>query len=120
MRNCLLVLVSILIAGMAFAAPIDGKWVGEIQGMDGAPTKISYTFKADGATLTGTTSGPDGKEVAIKDGKIDGNKISFSISFDMGGQEMKMDMTGVLSGDDLKLSMDMMGTPLEIPLKRAK
>lgn len=120
MRNCILVLGMILVASMAFAAPIDGKWVGEIQGMEGNPTKISYTFKADGATLTGSTTSPDGKEMAIKDGKIDGNNISFSISFDMGGQEMKMDMKGVLSGDDLKLSMDMMGTPFEIPLKRAK
>lgn len=120
MKNCLLVLGLILVAGMAFAAPIDGKWVGEIQGMDGSPTKISYTFKADGATLTGTTTGPDGKEMAIKEGKINGNNISFSISFDMGGQEMKMEMKGVLSGDDLKLSMDMMGQPMDIPLKRAK
>ncbi len=82
--------------------------------------KISYTFKADGANLTGATTGPDGKEVAIKDGKINGNNISFTISFDMGGQEMKMEFKGVLSGDDLKLSMDMMGQPFEIPLKRAK
>lgn len=120
MRNCILVLGLILVASFAFAAPIDGKWVGEIQGMDGSPTKISYTFKADGDKLTGTTSSPDGKEMAIKDGKINGNNISFSVSFDMGGQEMKLDMKGVLSGDNLKLSMDMMGQTMDIPLKRAK
>jgi len=120
LRNCVLVLGLILIAGFAFAAPIDGKWVGEVPGMDGSPMKLSYTFKADGDKLTGTTSSPDGKEIAIKDGKINGNNISFSISIDMGGQEMKMDTKGVLSGDDLKLSMDMMGQAMEIPLKRAK
>ncbi len=120
MKNCILVVGLMLVAAMAFAAPIDGKWVGEVPGMEGAPMKISYTFKADGATLTGSTTSPDGKEMAIKDGKIDGNNISFSIAFDMGGQEMKMDMKGVLSGDDLKLTMDMMGQPMEIPLKRAK
>ena len=120
MRNCLLVLGMILVAGFALAAPIDGKWVGEVQGQDGSPMQISYTFKADGDKLTGTTSSPDGKEIAIKDGKINGNNISFSVSIDMGGQEMKMEMKGVLSGDDLKLSMDMMGQAMEIPLKRAK
>jgi len=120
LKNCLLVVGLMLVAAMAFAAPIDGKWVGEVPGMDGSPMKISYTFKAEGATLTGSTTSPDGKEMAIKDGKIDGNNISFSIAFDMGGQEMKMDMKGVLSGDDLKLTMDMMGQPMEIPLKRAK
>jgi len=120
LKNCLLVVGLMLVAAMAFAAPIDGKWVGEVPGMDGNAMKISYTFKADGATLTGSTTSPDGKEMAIKDGKIDGNNISFSIAFDMGGQEMKMDLKGVLSGDDLKLTMDMMGQPMEIPLKRAK
>ena len=33
---------------------------------------------------------------------------------------MKMEFKGVLSGDDLKLSMDMMGQPMEFNLKRAK
>ncbi len=120
MKNCLLVIGLILVAGLAFGAPIDGKWAGEIPGMDGSPMKVSYTFKADGNVLTGSTTSPDGKDMAIKDGKIDGNNISFSIAFDMGGQEMKMDMKGVLNGDDLKLTMDMMGQAMDIPLKRAK
>ena len=120
MRNCLIVLGMILIAGAAFAADIDGKWAGEIAGQDGSPMKINYTFKADGANLTGTTNGPDGKEVAIKDGKINGNNVSFSIAFDMGGQEMKIEMKGVLSGDSLKLTMDMMGQPMDFNLKRVK
>ena len=120
LKNCVLALGLILVASFAFAAPIDGKWVGEVPGMDGNNMKISYTFKADGNTLTGTTTSPDGKEMAIKDGKVNGNNISFSIAFDMGGQEMKMEFKGVLSGDDLKLSMDMMGQPMEFNLKRAK
>ena len=120
LKNCLLVLGLILVASFAFAAPIDGKWVGEIPGMDGAPMKLNYTFKADGATLTGSTTGPEGKEIAIKDGKIDGNNVSFSVTFDMGGQEMKMEYKGVLSGDTLKLTLDMMGQPMEFTLKKAQ
>jgi hypothetical protein len=120
LKNCLIVLGMILVAGAAFAADIDGKWAGEVPGMDGSPMKIAYTFKADGATLTGSTTSPDGKEMAIKDGKINGNNLSFSIAFDMGGQEMKMEMKGVLSGDTLKLSMDMMGQPMDFTLKKVK
>jgi hypothetical protein len=120
LRNCLIVLGMILVAGAAFAADIDGKWAGEVPGMDGSPMKINYTFKADGDKLTGSTTSPDGKEMAIKDGKISGNNISFNIAFDMGGQEMKIDMKGVLSGDTLKMTMDMMGQPMEINLKKVK
>jgi hypothetical protein len=111
----------LLVAGFAFGADIDGKWTGSIQGMDGNNITINYTFKADGTTLTGATTGPpDGKDIAIKDGKIDGNNISFSVTLDFGGQEMKMEYKGVLSGDQLKLTFDMMGQPSEILLKRAK
>jgi len=81
---------------------------------------VSYNFKADGDKLTGTSTSPDGKEIVIKDGKINGDNISFSVSIDMGGQEMKLEMKGVLSGDDLKLTLDMMGQAMDIPLKRVK
>jgi hypothetical protein len=115
LRNCLFALGLILVASFAFAAPIDGKWAGEVQGMN-----VSYNFKADGDKLTGTSTSPDGKEIVIKDGKINGDNISFSVSIDMGGQEMKLEMKGVLSGDDLKLTLDMMGQAMDIPLKRVK
>jgi hypothetical protein len=128
MKYCALAVGLLLIAaGMAFGADIDGTWTGTIQGPDGGQGfPISYTFKAEGTTLTGTMPGmpgPDGtpgKPNPIKDGKIDGNKISFTIVFDMGGQEMKMEYKGVLSGDTLKLSFDAMGTPMEFTLKKAK
>jgi hypothetical protein len=120
MKIAVLTVGLLLIASIALAADIDGKWTGSVAGMGGDPMTISYTFKADGAKLTGSTNGMDGKEIAIKDGKIDGNNISYSVSFDMGGQEMKMDFKGVLSGDTLKLSMDMMGQPTEIVLKKAR
>ncbi len=122
MRYCALAAGLLLImTGLAFGADIDGKWTGSIAGPDGGQgMPVSYTFKADGNTLTGTSLGPDNSQIPIKNGKIDGNNISFSISFDMGGQEMKMDFKGVLSGDQIKISFDMMGTPSEFVVKRAK
>jgi len=107
----------LLIAGIALAADVDGKWTGTIPGMD---IPVAYTFKADGATLTGTSSGPNDTTVPIKNGKIDGNNISFSVTFDMGGQEMKLDYKGVVSADQIKLSFDMMGQTTEILVKKAK
>ncbi len=95
--------VLVLAAGMAVAADIDGKWEGEVQGMGGDPMKISYTFKADGTTLTGTTKGMDGNDLQITDGKIEGNQLSYSIDF--GGMPMKF--KGVLKGDQIELTMDM-------------
>jgi hypothetical protein len=107
----------LLVAGMALAADIDGKWAGKIAGGPGGDMDIAYTFKADGAKLTGSTTGPDGSKTDITDGKIDGNKISFTVS---PMPEFKMEMKGTLTGDTLKLSMDMMGQPMEFTLKKVQ
>jgi|WetSurMetagenome_2_1015567.scaffolds.fasta_scaffold466167_2 hypothetical protein len=122
MRFCALAAALVLVvSGLAFGADIDGKWTGSISGPDGgAGMSVNYTFKADGTTLTGTTTGPENSQIPLKNGKIEGNNISFSIVIDMGGQEMKMDFKGVLSGDQIKMSFDMMGTPSEFIVKRAK
>jgi len=117
MRYFAFAVALLLIAGIALAADVDGKWTGTIPGMD---IPVAYTFKADGAALTGTSSGPNDTTVPIKNGKIDGNNISFSVAFDMGGQEMKIDYKGVVSADQIKLSFDMMGQTTEILVKKAK
>jgi hypothetical protein len=123
MRTFVLTVLFLFVAGMAFAADIDGNWEGEVQGMDGNPMKISYSFKADGETLTGTTKGMDGSDIAIQDGKIEGNNFSFSLDFGM-GQPMKFNCT--LKGDTIEMKMDMgsMGGGMgEMPptiLKRVK
>jgi hypothetical protein len=106
----------LLLAGFAFSADIDGKWSGTITGMD---MTVEFTFKADGNTLAGTHK-VNGQETAIKNGKIDGNNISFTVALDMGGQETKIEHKGVVSADQIKMTYDMMGQPGEIILKKAK
>lgn len=108
----------LLLAAPAFAADIDGKWTGTIDG-GGGPMQVVYNFKADGARLTGSTVGPDGTEIKISDGKIDGNNISFNLNLDFGGQAFSMAVKGVLSGPDLKLTADFAGMPFEFALKKS-
>lgn len=105
----------LLLAGFAAAADIDGKWVGEIVGQG---MKIEFTFKAEGTTLTGVHI-VNGQETPIKDGKIEGNNISFTVTLDFGG-ETKIPHKGTISGDEIKMTYEMMGQPGEILVKRAK
>jgi len=118
MKACAFLLAMLLVAGMAYAADIDGKWTGELD-MGGQKMPVEYNFKADGAKLTGFTPIMDQK-TEIKDGKIDGNNISFSISFGEGDMGMKIEYKGVLAGDTLTLKFDMMGQASELKLKKAK
>lgn len=118
-----LVLASMLMLALcvpAIAADIDGKWTGTVQGPAG-DTPVSFTFKSDGAKLTGTTPNPlDGTDVAIKEGKIDGKNITFKLSLDFGaGMPFDFDYKGVVSATDLKLTTEFLGMPIEINLKKA-
>jgi hypothetical protein len=106
MKVFLFMLVFPSLACLAVAADIDGKWTGEYAGGVGSRLmRLEYTFKADGNTLNGTTLvGQDGEQVPIKNGKIDGNKVSFVVEVEFNGIQLKFDYSGVLSGNELRLS----------------
>ena len=115
MKYFSLIVALLLSAGFASAADIDGKWAGEIVGQS---MEIAFTFKAEGTTLTGVHI-VNGQETPIKDGKIDGNNISFTVTLDMGG-ETKIPHKGTISGDQIKITYEMAGQPGEILVKRVK
>jgi hypothetical protein len=115
----LVTFVLVLAAAPARAADIDGKWSGSLDTPMGA-VQIGFNFKADGATLTGSNTGPDGAEIPIKNGKIDGNKISFVVTIDFGGMMFDLNYTGVVSPDVVKLTIDFMGMPMAFDVKKAK
>ncbi len=111
MKLCALALSLFLVAGFAFGADIDGKWTGQYNSGMGDPMQMDFTFKADGAKLTGTAPGGSGATIPLKDGKIDGNKVSFTVETSMGETQMKFSYKGVLNGDSLDLSFEMAGMP---------
>ena len=85
----------------AFAATdVFGTWTGKMAGPNGDGFQITFTFKVDGTKLTGTVGGPMGDPMEITEGKIDGDKLSFNVSFN--GMTIKHE--GVVTGDTIKLT----------------
>ncbi|MBV6428942.1 MAG: hypothetical protein KIPDCIKN_03479 [Haliscomenobacter sp.] len=58
---------------------INGDWKGTRETPNGT-FEINYTFKVEGATLTGTWKTQFGEQ-PIENGKVEENKFSFSVSF---------------------------------------
>ena len=119
MKIYALVIGLLLLAVPAFAADVDGNWTGSVDTPNGA-VQIGFTFKADGNTLAGSVTGPDGMPFTIKDGKIDGNIISFSVDLNMGANAFTLAYTGVVSPEEIKMAADFMGMPFEFTVKKAK
>jgi len=87
-------------AATAFAADVTGAWSGDMVEPGGNSFHLSFTFKQDGAKLTGTVTGPQGDPIEIADGKIDGDKLSFTVN--VNGTVIKHE--GVVSGNTIKLT----------------
>jgi len=65
--------LAIFFSLVALAADIGGKWIAQIPGRDGQTREVVYQFRVDGDKLTGTMTGPQGADIAISDGRIDGS-----------------------------------------------
>lgn len=94
--------------GALLAAGVDGKWSGErkFQTPDGEERTMTTTLelKSEGSTLTGKMSaGPRG-EAEIQDGKVDGNKISFTTKMSTPRGDFTSNWEGTVSGDEMTLT----------------
>jgi hypothetical protein len=94
-----------LLSLTALAADVSGKWTAQVPGRGGQTREATFTFKADGNTLTGTVSGRMG-DMPIADGKIDGDTISFTQTLEFNGNTVKFLYKGAVSGDSIKFTRE--------------
>jgi hypothetical protein len=89
---------------VSFAADIDGKWTGQVQGRNGPQTQ-TIMLKASDNALTGSVEGGRGGPVEISDGKIDGSNVSFKVIREFQGNKVTQEYKGTISGGELKLTV---------------
>lgn len=104
-----LALLTCLLSVAAWAADVTGKWNAEMPGRGGDTRKIVFDLKADGATLTGTVSNPQGGETDISDGKVDGDNISFSVVREVNGKQFKINYTGEVKDNQIQFKVQREG-----------
>ena len=84
------------------AADVSGSWTAQMTTPSGDNFQISFTFKQAGGKLTGTVQGPQGDPIQISDGTVDGNKLSFNVSFN--GMTISHEGSVNDSGDEIELT----------------
>ena len=109
-----------IFAVVSLAADISGTWKGTAD-FQGQAIERTFVFKVDGSKLTGETTSELLGKSTIEDGKVDGDNISFAITANFQGNEMKMTYKGKVSGDTIKLTADLagMGQTIEWTLKKS-
>ncbi|MGJ5816453.1 hypothetical protein [Paludibaculum fermentans] len=108
------VILMLTMALSAFAADVAGKWKATMEGPNGS-MQLTFDLKVDGNKITGKATGDMG-EMKITDGTIDGDRISFAIET----EQMKVVHKGTVSGDEMKLKVEVGDNSMEMVAKRVK
>lgn len=114
-RKILTTLALLLTFGAAFAyfAGIDGKWSAMLKGPDGNEFPITYTFKTDGSTLTGTVTSSIGS-FNISHGEVKGDSLWFIANINA----MKINNKGRYFADGDSISLHVGARATHTTLKR--
>jgi len=117
MRRKILITTALFVSfGAAFAyfAGIDGKWTAMLKGPDGNEFPLTYSFKTDGNTITGTLTSAIGNS-PISDGVMKGDSIWFTAN--AGTMQIKNRGRYYAKGDSISLRVGKLST--HTTLKRA-
>lgn len=87
---------------------ITGTWDLQFDMPDGKAT-VQATYKQEGEKLTGTQTSPMEGPASPLEGTVTGNAVKYVITFDMGGQQGKIEFTGKVEGDTITGSFDFGG-----------
>jgi enterochelin esterase family protein len=85
----------------ALTADVTGTWKSEFDSQRGHQ-KYTFTFKQDGTKLTGKADaevGDQKREAELKEGKVDGDTISFVEILSIQDNEIRISYTGKLAAD---------------------
>jgi hypothetical protein len=115
--NRVALLAAMLLAPLAAFADASGTWTATFDTQVGEQ-KYTFVFAVDGMTLTGTAkssvAGAENPEVELKDGKVDGDTITFVENLSYQGQTLVLNYTGTMTSDDeIKFSREIAGVATE-------
>lgn len=98
-----LLLLTLAASMAAFSAGVAGNWKATAETPNGTIER-TFTFKVDGAKLTGESVSSFTGKAEIKDGKVDGDSMSFNITINLQGNEIKVAYKGKVDGDSISLT----------------
>ena len=113
-------LVISLVAAVAFAADLTGKWTGTFQdmseGANGGSDTAYMDLKVSGQAVTGTVGPNESSQMEIRNGKLEGTKLTFEVArgdlvmkFDLvfDGETIKGTVSGESGGEQHKAKLDL-------------
>ncbi len=100
-------------AAFLFAADITGTWTVTFDTQVGDQA-YTFTFKQEGTKLTGKAKNDLAMSTSdITEGSVNGDDITFVENLDFQGMPLKITYKGKISGDEIKLTRNVMDLGME-------
>ena len=119
-HKVLITIAALLLFSSARAADVSGTWTAEFDTQVGKQN-YTYVLKVSGSQLIGKAKSANG-ETELKDGKVEGDAVTFVEMLNFQGMELKVTYKGkVVSADEIKFTRDVAGmVQEELVAKRSK
>jgi len=93
-----------LSAVLLVAADAAGTWKGSFD-FNGTSVALTFNLKTNGAAVSGTIDGLPTEASEIKEGKVDGDSITFWSMTEYQGSPIKLVYHGKIAGDQISFTM---------------
>src|SRR6185503_158730 len=106
MKTHITLLTLAVCALSALAADVTGTWKAEFNTQRGLQ-KYTFTLKQDGTSVTGKTNverDGENREAELKEGKVDGDTVTFVEPLKIQDNEVNITYTGKISGNEIKFT----------------
>jgi enterochelin esterase-like enzyme len=106
MKTPITLLTLAVVSFSSFAADITGTWKAEFDTQRGLQ-KYTFNLKQDGANVTGKASVEregEKREAELKEGKVEGDTVTFVEPLKIQDNEIKITYTGRISDDEIKFT----------------
>ncbi len=100
--------IALLTAMTLLGADVTGTWTGQMPTRNGETRDVTFKLKQAGNTVTGAMSAFD-NDIEIKDGKIDGEKISFTVTLEI-GDGIKLLFNGTVKDNEIQMTRQREGS----------
>jgi hypothetical protein len=99
-RAFIVTVLFLFLAALAWPASLSGDWKGAFD-FDGNSVPVVLHLTAKDAGVTGTIEGLPTSPVDIKEGKLDGDTVTFSALTDYQGTTYKLVFKGKVTADEI-------------------
>lgn len=110
-KKALLLAMVSLFSLAAMAADLSGTWTGTFHTREGGAFETNLTLKQSGNAVSGEWQQGSNDPIAIENGKVNGDTVTWTITRGTGEKQRHINYTGKVNGNNMHVTQTVEGAP---------